>query len=131
MLDAEVFGAELAGLIKEHVAHAVAPLLAKIQELEVRAPRDGKDGVNGKDADPNAIHAAVAKAVSEIPKPKDFDREFATAELQRMVGALVLPEGKSGERGSSFSAGNGPPTSFEKIGDIYLDVDSGDVYRCH
>lgn len=35
------------------------------------APKDGKDGAPGKDADPEEIRAAIAKAVSEIQEPQD------------------------------------------------------------
>ena len=44
----------------------VARVLASIP-----TPKDGAPGINGRDFDRDEMHAAIVKAVAEIPKPKD------------------------------------------------------------
>lgn len=62
-----------------------------VQALPV--PKDGLDGLNGKDADPEVIRRevalAVAQAVQPIPKAveEDFDKEF----FDRVSKALREP----------------------------------------
>lgn len=94
MFDPVAFGEKMGSMMRE----AVAPLHKKIKSLEAQiegvknqealiedavskqiaalgTPKDGRDGVDGKDADMRAIEAQirelVAKAVADIPAPKD------------------------------------------------------------
>lgn len=66
--------------------------------------KDGKDGVNGKDFDPTEMHAAITKAVSEIPRPKDGESVhpdtvalMVREAVDKAVAAVRLP--KDGEPG--------------------------------
>lgn len=69
----------------------------------------GIDGAPGKDADPEAIKAAVVEAVALIPAPengkpgeagKDADPEVIRAEVARAVAALPVPtKGQDGAPG--------------------------------
>jgi hypothetical protein len=74
MLDPVEFGKSMAAIVKE----AQAPLLKRIEQLEARQLERGEKGADGKDGtsvttDDVApmIAELVAKAVAEIPPPKD------------------------------------------------------------
>lgn len=82
MIDAEAFGAELAGIVKA----ATAPLLARLDALEKaladrpepQAGKDGRDGIDGKDgasvtADDvlPVLQRHVDEYLASIPAPKD------------------------------------------------------------
>lgn len=106
---------ELASVIRQSVAKAVAPLQAEIiflkgQLASLPMPRDGKDAdpdfmrleiakavaalpaaAPGKDADPELMRRELAAAVAALPKAidgKDADPEFVRQEVARAVSAL-------------------------------------------
>jgi len=64
---------------------------------------DGKDGAKGKDFDPTEMHAAIAKAVGEIPRPlngKDADEDAIVA---RVLANIPVPkDGALGVNGKDF-----------------------------
>lgn len=49
MLDVEAFGAVVAKIVADEVERATAPLIARIDELEARAPERGEPGERGAD----------------------------------------------------------------------------------
>jgi integrin beta 3 len=120
MLDPDALAEMMAGIIEEHVAKAVAPLNARIADLEARpAPEKGEPGEDGKSIDPAAVEemvaSTVAKAVAELPKPKDGNDGKDAANIVEALkdsGELVLTlqdgrlirtgirDGKDGERGN-------------------------------
>jgi hypothetical protein len=100
MWDGEAFGKEVVTAVEAAITRATAPLIARIAELEARAPvpgergpagepgqpgekgldgqagRDGADGRDGKDADPvsdERVSEAVAKWM-EVNPPKAGER---------------------------------------------------------
>ncbi|HET6535781.1 MAG TPA: hypothetical protein VFG41_06325 [Sphingomicrobium sp.] len=120
MLDPDALAEMMAGIIEEHVAKAVAPLNARIADLEARpAPEKGEPGEDGKSIDPAAVEemvaSTVAKAVAELPAPKDGNDGKDAANIVEALkdsGELVLTlqdgrlirtgirDGKDGERGN-------------------------------
>ena len=90
MFDPVEFGKAMANIVKE----ATAPLLKRIEELELRQPEKGEKGDRGdagKDADPvdtkvvvrdllasddllSLVELRVKEAVAEIPAPKDGEK---------------------------------------------------------
>lgn len=85
-------------LLRDLVAEAVAAL---------PAPKDGKDGadgLDGRDADPEIIRQMVEEAVSLIPRPKDGrdgadGKSVDPSEIERMIAEAVaaLPPAKPGK----------------------------------
>jgi hypothetical protein len=80
----------------------VAPLIDELvtkRVAEIPAPKDGKDGVDGKDVDIEYVRSQIENAVAAIPKPengKDADpqaiREMVLAEVAKIP---VPADGKS------------------------------------
>lgn len=78
-IDAAEFGRGMGSLVRDAVAQATAPLLARIADLEARKipeavnGKDGRDGEDGKSITPEdvapMIAAEVGKAVAAIPAP--------------------------------------------------------------
>lgn len=98
---------ELAGIIREQIAKATAPLLMEIVTLkaQVAATREPRDG---KDADPEFIRsevtAQVARALAELPRPKDGVDGKDGAE------GMAGKDGAPGQRGEVGETGPmGPP----------------------
>jgi len=98
MLDTKAIATALAPIIKEHVDAATAPLLRRIDELERREPVAGPAGKDGASVTTDdfapMITAAVEKAVSALPAPKDGEpgRDGASIEqsdVERMVQAGI------------------------------------------
>lgn len=120
------------------VSRSLEPWIARIKALEDRPPLKGDKGdpgADGKSVDVATLSVqiieAAAKAVEAIPKPKDgrdFDPELLEAAVKRHVEAQ--PKAINGKDGSALLAGDGPPMSAGKAGDVYLDAASGDLYRC-
>lgn len=91
----------VADVLREAIAEATAPLLARIALLEAREPipgANGRDGVDGHDADPAVVaafvQAEVAKAVAKMPVPTNGsdgrDGHSVTAEdVQPLIRAEV------------------------------------------
>jgi hypothetical protein len=86
MLDGAELGKEMTAIVREFVGRAVAPLLARIDDLERRQSETIRQAVAeavaalppatpGKDADPEQtaemVRAEVEKAVAALPKPQD------------------------------------------------------------
>ena len=59
-MDVEKIAAQTAVVVKAHVEKAVAPLLAKIAELEQREPERGEKGDSGEKGDPGQDGASVS-----------------------------------------------------------------------
>ena len=78
-IDAAEFGRGMGSLVRDAVAQATAPLLARIADLEARKipeavnGKDGRDGEDGKSITPEdvapMIAAEVANAFAAIPAP--------------------------------------------------------------
>lgn len=101
MLDTKALAEATAVIVREHVKAAVAPLIARIAELEAREPlkgdpgergekgEPGADGAPGRDADMEDVKALVvdevAKAISGLPGPERGE---------------AGPQGEKGERGA-------------------------------
>jgi integrin beta 3 len=110
--------------VKGYIARSMAPMQAKLAELESREPihgRDGKDGKDGKDADPDAIKAAVAAAVSALPAPlngkdgKDADPDAIKAAVDAAVSALPAPlNGRDGKDADAEEVARSLEASLEK-----------------
>jgi hypothetical protein len=130
-MDAEILSTVIATAIKA----AIAPYAERIAAAETRA------------------HAAETRLASIEARPalsSEFCKsiEDGTADLRLRVHALEQrapvpgPSGEKGDpgapgrdgrdaqRGKAFSAGEGAPSGEAESGDVYLDLASGDVYRC-
>lgn len=99
-------------LIEAQSREAIADLRAKIVELEASA-REAlsarlatlKDGIDGKDADPEVIERMVAEAVSRIPAPKDgIDGKDGRDGLDGLPGRDGV-DGKDGAPGANGEPG--------------------------
>jgi hypothetical protein len=132
----------LADNTKDYIARSLRPLEQRQDALEAAIKaipkpekgekgekgdpgvgKDGRDGIDGKngesvkgdrgergaDADPEAVRALVKEEVS--------------------AAVAAIPVAKDGAPGASIIAGDGPPLSAGRAGDVYLDVKTGDVYR--
>jgi|GEM_PF-1095326 len=93
-------------------------LVVKEVVAQIPVPKDGVDGKDGKDAEPvsdELVRAEVAKAVAEIPKPKDVSpdvvAELVVAEVQKAVSEL--PKAKDGKDG--LAGKDAEPVDVEKI----------------
>lgn len=99
--------------VKEYTDKSIAPFVAKLSELEVRAPEKGEPGqpgTDGKSVDvaeiQKLIAAEVAHAVLDLPKPKD---------------------GESGTDGKSVTLDDVRPIIEELVAKIPLAKDGKDV----
>src|SRR5512139_3691483 len=107
MFDGEAFGAEIVAHVKSHVSNSIAPLLseimllkARIAELETREPLRGEKGEPG---------------LPGAPGPPGPAGESIT--------------GPKGDCGSTILCGKGEPEQNGRSGDIYLDVETGNLYQ--
>lgn len=145
--------AEIAPVIREYVADAHAPLVARIAELEARPAANAEpDNVvilrlvqdeiakippaePGKDADPEQVASLVAeqveRAVAAIPAPQDGKSveiedvaPLIEAEIAKAMTALPLPEnGKDGEPGKD---GRGvKDLLIDRNGELIATMDDG------
>lgn len=106
----EELGKLLVSQTKGYVDKAVSPILAKLDALEKRfdampTAKDGRDGIDGKDADlvmimaevRKSVDEAVAEAVKAIPIPADGrDGKDGEPGPQGEAG----PKGETGEKGA-------------------------------
>lgn len=110
--------AALESLTSKDITVEVAPFFEEMLErrfAELPAPVDGKDGSDGKDADPEQIGAvvneAVAKAVADIPAPdrgekgEQGDRGPAGADGKDGAGIADLVIDRSGNLVATFTDG--------------------------
>jgi integrin beta 3 len=85
MFDGKAFGEQMVSIVKGYVDRVfasfktdidrdIAEFRAKLQALEASPPKDGRDGVDGKDVDPELTRAliekTVAAAVAALPSPE-------------------------------------------------------------
>lgn len=103
-------GKDAAPVDKEWIVKEVAALIP--------VPKDGIDGKDGKDAEPvseELVRAEVAKAVAEIPKPKDVSpdvvAELVVAQVKKAVSEL--PKANDGKDG--LAGKDAEPVDVEKI----------------
>lgn len=119
MLDPVEFGKSMAKIVND----AVAPLTKRIEELESREPVKGYPGQSVTPQDVASMVAAeVAKAVAEIPAPKDGEsvtvEEIAPMLAEQVKEAVdALPKPKDGRDGK-----DAPPVeiAIEDITDAVL-----------
>ena len=122
--DGAVFGREIVATVKDHVAAVVAPLLARIDELEKRLPQKGDKGDRGEDGKSVTvedvlplIESGIVKAVATIVIPKGDkgdpgdrgeDGKSVTVEdvlpliesgIVKAVATIVIPKGDKGDPG--------------------------------
>jgi len=86
---------------------------------QIPVPKDGKDGKDAEPVSDELIRAEVAKAVAEIPKPKDVApevvAEMIAAEVRKAVSEL--PKANDGKDG--LAGKDAEPVDVEKIvGDV-------------
>lgn len=53
----------------------------------------------------------------------------ATGAAWKNVGTIQGPQGAKGDPGAGVASGNGAPTGEADAGALYIDVDTGDLYR--
>lgn len=115
--DARALMAELGSVIKTHVSEAVAPLHARIAELEAVAPvpgEKGDPGDPGKDADPVDTAALAALVVTDVSRQiaDVIDHKVSGAVREYMI-ANPVSDGKDGAPGDKGDPGEkgdpGPP----------------------
>ncbi|OUL98555.1 hypothetical protein [Variovorax sp. JS1663] len=92
-IDLKKLGDEIVQVVREYVGQQLVAVSKQLSELSARidqlpAPKDGKDGVDGKDADPIQIKALVDEAVALIPAPKD-GTSVTVEDVAPMVDNLV------------------------------------------
>lgn len=117
MIDAQTFGAELAGIVKA----ATAPLIARIDALEkqVAAVSDRPDGLNAEQLadqlkgieDRAKAHADEAMQKAIEAQPDDEPEIMTVDDIKTFIAnevaeaAKSIPAGKDGERGPVGEAG--------------------------
>jgi BMFP domain-containing protein YqiC len=132
---------------------AIEPLLARIAELEAREPihgekgecgsqgPQGEKGEAGQSVTPEDLSPLIKSAVvSTLQDEQDgflgklLDQAQATISehVETAVARIPIPKdgatGDRGERGSSFTCGDGLPEFDGTDGDAYLDLKTGNVY---
>lgn len=140
MLDVEALSEMMAGVVADEVGKALAPLQARIAELEARDPvagppgEKGESGPRGEDGaspEPEAVAAAllpiagdiisdaVAKAVAALPAPEKGD----TGER----GEKGEP-GKNGTDGEAGADGRGvKDLLIDRDGQLVASMDDGEM----
>lgn len=108
MLDVEALSGHLASIVAEEVEKAIAPLHARISELEARDPVEGPKGEKGDAGEPgsNGVPGVDGKDGRDGRGVKDLliDRDgnlVATMDdgEMKMLGPVIGKDGKDGERG--------------------------------
>lgn len=108
-MDIKKLGDEIVQVVREYVGQQLASVSKQLGELTVRldqmpVAKDGKDGLDGKDADPEAIAAMVRDEVAALPRPLD-GKSVTVEEVAPMIAEEVgkavaaLPTPKDGENG--------------------------------
>jgi collagen type III alpha len=97
-MDTKQFAEWLEGT-KGLIQRTCQPILDRVKALEARQPEKGEPG---KDADPALIREEVAKAVAELPKPKDG---AAGSPGERGPEGPAGVKGDQGERGEPGEKG--------------------------
>lgn len=101
MLDPQEFGKAMAAIVRE----AIAPLEARIKELEAREPMKGDPGEKGADAEPIEIAAVVAEVLAG-DEMKTLSALHAEEAVARYFAANPVQHGKDGAPGAKGDPGN-------------------------
>lgn len=95
--------------------------------------KDGEPGKNGSPGDPGESAYMVAVKAGFSGSEADWLASLKGSDGKPGVDGKAGVDGKTGsdgQRGSIWTVGSGSPASADAIaGDMYLDVDTGDVYR--
>lgn len=123
--DATVVVKELAGVVKSHVAAALAPLAARVKALEDQRPEKGEkgdtgpQGAPGRDAEPMLAADVVAELLQTDAFKALVDLQVAESVAEHFK-ANPVRDGKDGERGPQGERGAEGPAG--KDGRDGLDV---------
>lgn len=118
-------------VLREHIA----PLMARIDELEKREPlkgdkgEPGNNGLDGKDAEPVDVERVIGEVLKRIPVPKDGTdgkdgKDAPTIDKQEIILAIraMIPDPKDGKDGADGANGkdgmNGADGKSVTIGDV-------------
>lgn len=128
MFDGKAFGEQMVEVVRSYVDEVYAPLRAEnealtrriiaLEELEPRVGEAGRDGADGRDADPELMRQMIAEAVAALPDAPagrdgeagrdgvdgrdgcDADMEALKAHCAELIAAMPKPEnGKDGRDG--------------------------------
>lgn len=139
MLDVEKFVGEL----HDYIGKAIAPLLARIKELEARQPEKGEPGEKGdpgepgKDADPVEItHEDILVALKSDPAlmrevVADYLKDNpppAGKDGRDGVDGKDGADGKDGRDGEDGAGATG--AMIDKNGELILTLGNGELQRC-
>ena len=87
------------------------------------------ESIRGEKGDPGeSIRGERGEAGKDAIVDQALLRSMVGEEAIRAVAAFPKPA--DGKNGASFVAGEGPPLFEGKAGDVYLDSQSGSLYRC-
>jgi hypothetical protein len=132
--------------VADGVKEYVAPVLAQIHALHTRlsdvesrpAPKDGRDGLDGKDAEPIPMATITAAIKSQVEAflaanpPERGERgekgDTGDAGTTGPVGPMG-PQGEKGMDAPGWMVGTGAPAERGVAGALYLDVKTGDIYQ--
>jgi hypothetical protein len=106
-VDSDAVNALVADAVKAiHVPDVEAIVMATVHKAieTIERPKDGQNGRDGKDADPEIIKAEVARAVAAVPAPKDGrdglpGRDGKDGIGQKGVDGINGQDGKDGRDG--------------------------------
>lgn len=90
----------------------ISDIEQSLKRLEQCHPKDGKDGVDGKDADHEKVFAFVKDVVASLPKAKDGvdgkdGKDAVVVDIEEVArkAALLIPVPKDGKDGSIGTQG--------------------------
>lgn len=89
----------LADVVAQAIDTATAPLLARIAVLEKRAITHGRDGRDGKDAQPVDLDVVASKAAALIPVPRDGRDATVDIDVISAKAAALIPAPRDGRDG--------------------------------
>lgn len=101
MLDPTEFGKAMAGIVRE----ATAPLIERIKALEARQPERGKDGENGKDAEPIEVSEVVRELIA-CPEIAPILALHAAEAVSKHIEAHPIRHGENGKDGAPGKDGS-------------------------
>ena len=124
MLDVEALSEMMAGVIAEEVEKAVAPLLARISELESRKPEKGEPGEKGEKGEPGERGAdgkdgADGRNGNDAAGIVEALKDSGELVLTLQDGRLIRTGIRDGEKGQDGKDGLG----FEDMDACVLDDD--------
>lgn len=115
MTQENTFADELFASVKGYLARSLAPLTKRLEALEARPVvngKDGRDGLNGKDAPPVEILPIVDQVLKLIPPPT-FDAAMVELMVRRAVDAI--PRAKDGAPGKDADASVIAADVFDRV----------------